>query len=116
MSKFVACTNHFVSRKMRYMEDLGQRDSNSTQRYQAIDKGIKKEGGHLDLKSAADILSDNSSGVCSHRLEIGMGTLWSFVADLRERTFMIAEGHPCTSRYVVDSRLRRFANRFQSRF
>jgi len=108
-SGYIACTNHFVTKKMLEMEDLSLRSSDSLRRYYSIGKGIRQVNGRLGHKQAEKILSDNLGGVCSHRSDLRMGTLWSFIADLREQRVTTAEGHPCRTEYREDLRLRRLA-------
>jgi predicted choloylglycine hydrolase len=108
---FVACTNHFISQRMRDLEDRGKRVADSLRRYASMINKIEEADGHLDLDGAGEILSDDSGGVCSHRSEISLGTLWSVVADLKDRRIMVAEGHPCKTKYREDSRLRDMTHR-----
>jgi predicted choloylglycine hydrolase len=108
---FVACTNHFNSPKMLEMEDIGQRDPDSVRRYVAMVGRAKRMNGHFGMQSAKRVLSDDSDGVCSHRPEVGLGTLWSVVADLTEKRMSISEGQPCKKGYVEDSRLKSFTSR-----
>jgi predicted choloylglycine hydrolase len=103
---FIVCTNHFVHPGMSVMEDVSERDSDSVRRYATISDEIKRRNDKVTLRSARTILSNHAGGVCSHREELRLGTLWSVIADLPSRRIMLAEGQPCKVDYEPDTRLR----------
>ena len=104
---YLVCTNHFSSRDMVSMEDLRQRDSDSTLRYAAIERALRTRAGRLGMAGAQRILSDHRGYVCSHHDDVELGTLWSTVATLRRLRILRAEGRPCQTEYDPDHRLDR---------
>jgi len=102
---FIVCTNQFMLPEMLEMENQKERPSDSPNRYMSIYKAIKQGSGKIDVKTAQKILSDHIGYVCSHVEEIKLGTLWSIVATLREPKIYVAEGHPCRTKYKIDTRL-----------
>lgn len=103
----IVATNHFVHCEMKEEEDVSNRSPTSLQRYQRIESLLKKAKGRLDLNLARCILSDHEGLVCSHREEIKLGTIWSFICSPSENTVLMATGHPCKKRYKEDERLKR---------
>jgi len=102
---FIVCTNHFIHPEMKEMEDETERPPDSLQRYIAIYHALEEKGEKLDVKGVQEILSDHTGGVCSHREDIQLGTLWSLIADLQKPLILRAEGHPCRAKYKQDNRL-----------
>ncbi len=110
-SDFIAATNHFLHPEMVELEDLTQRDADTVTRYTAITNAIKMQAGKIDLRTAQNILSAHNGYVCSHHDIIDLGTIWSVVARLRQLRILRAEGHPCTTKYKPDTRLKQAAFR-----
>lgn len=104
---FLVCTNQFMHPSMFDLEKLGDRPSDSMQRYVAIKEKIQQLKEKVTVREAQKILTDHTGLVCSHREEIQLGTLWSIVATLRKPLVYRAEGHPCRTRYKMDRRLSR---------
>jgi predicted choloylglycine hydrolase len=102
---FIVCTNHFVHDEMFDMEDRKERPQDSVLRYTTIYKTLEKSVKRTDIKTAQRILSDHTGGVCSHKDEIQLGTLWSLIAGLKQLKIFLAEGHPCRAKYREDTRL-----------
>ena len=102
---FIVCTNHFVHDEMVDMEDQKERPSDSVLRYTTIDKALEENVGKIDIETAQRILSDHTGGVCSHKDDIQLGTLWSLIAGLKQLRIFLAEGHPCRAKYREDTRL-----------
>ena len=102
---FIICTNHFVHDEMFDMDDLKERPSDSVLRYKTIYETIEENVGRTDIKTAQRILSDHTGGVCSHKDDIQLGTLWSLIAGLKQLKIFLAEGHPCQAKYREDRRL-----------
>ena len=67
----------------------------------------------LNEEYIKSILSNHDGLVCSHIDNIGLGTLWSVVANLNTREIWRAEGHPCKVSYVEDKRLTRVPKGFE---
>jgi len=105
-SNFIACTNHFVHEEMVEMENRTERPSDSLQRYETICQALEGCNGRVDIEGAQKILSSHVGGVCSHRDDIQLGTIWSLVAGLKQLRIFLAEGHPCRAKYREDTRLR----------
>ena len=103
--KFIVCTNHFVHLDMHNMENRGERPPDSVQRYVAIHEKLQQLNGKINIEDAQKILSDHKGLVCSHIEEIKLGTLWSFFATLNKPSIYMAEGHPCRTKYKLDTRL-----------
>jgi len=87
------------------MEKQEERPSDAVQRYKAIYEKLEQLVGKITVKDAQMILSDHSGRVCSHVEDIQLGTLWSIVAELKKPTIYMAEGHPCNTKYRLDTRL-----------
>jgi predicted choloylglycine hydrolase len=102
---FIVCTNHFVHDEMVDMEDQQERPSDSVLRYTTIYGALEENVERIDIKTAQRILSDHTGGVCSHKDEIRLGTLWSLIANLKQLRILLAEGHPCRAKYREDTRL-----------
>jgi predicted choloylglycine hydrolase len=106
---FMLCTNHYVLPEMQEMEDLSEREKanwDSMTRYTTIQAMLKKHGAHLSLKNAQEILANHTGYVCSHQEKIKLGTIWSITATLKEPAIFRAEGHPCRTRFIQDTRLK----------
>jgi len=104
-NRFIVCTNQFIHPEMLEMENQNERPPDSINRYIAIYDAIKQRSGRLDEKTAQKILSDHAGYVCSHIESIQLGTLWSIVATLKKLQIFMAEGHPCRTKYKMDTRL-----------
>jgi predicted choloylglycine hydrolase len=102
---FIACTNHFVHDEMAPLEGREERPPDSVLRYTTICKALKKNLRRMDIETAQRILSDHTGGVCSHKNDIQLGTLWSLIAGLKQLRIFLAEGHPCRAKYREDTRL-----------
>jgi predicted choloylglycine hydrolase len=104
---FLVCTNQFMHPDMYDLEKLGERPSDSMQRYVAISEKIQQLREKVTVREAQRILSDHAGLVCSHREEIQLDTLWSTVTTMKKPLMYRAEGHPCRTRYKIDRRLNR---------
>jgi len=103
--RFIVCTNQFVRTDMQGMENQRERPTDSPLRYKTIYDRLHQLSGKIKVEDAKKILSSHDGQVCSHIEEIQLGTLWSIIAALNEPSIYIAEGHPCKTRYRLDSRL-----------
>jgi len=101
---FIVSTNHFNHPDLREVDIFEPPDSRV--RYRTIVESLRsmEELSEEHLKS---ILSSHEGLVCSHRDEVGLGTLWSMVANLNTLRVWRAEEHPCRTGYEEDERLRR---------
>jgi len=106
-SGFIVCTNQFMHPEMKDMENVKDRPPDSEHRYTTIYNKLRQEGGKSTLTDAQKILSDHTGYVCSHIDSIKMGTLWSIIATLNKPSIYLAEGHPCRTKYKLDTRLSR---------
>jgi predicted choloylglycine hydrolase len=104
-SNYIVCTNHFMLPEMIKMENQKERPPDSMNRYTAIYEAIKQRRGKIDIETAQKILSNHKGYVCSHIASIKMGTLWSVIATLKKLQIFRAEGHPCRTKYRIDTRL-----------
>jgi predicted choloylglycine hydrolase len=101
---FIVSTNHFNHPEMKDIYLYEPPDSRI--RYKTIVESLRNRRGDLNEKYAMSILSSHKGLVCSHRDDIGLGTLWSTVTHLNTLRVWRAEGHPCTNPYKEDNRLR----------
>jgi len=99
VSDYIIITNQFQEPQMQKLETLDERPPDSPQRYNGVDKLLSSNLGKIDLEFVKGILRDHESLVCSHIEFIKLGTLWSLIASLGERTAWIADGHPCKTEY-----------------
>jgi len=104
-NSFIVCTNQFMHTKMKDMENVKDRPPDSEKRYTTIYNKLRQKGGKLTLMDTQKILSDHTGYVCSHIDSIQLGTLWSVIATLKRPQILMAEGHPCRTKYKVDTRL-----------
>jgi len=102
-SDYIIITNQFQEPQMQKLETLNERPSDSPQRYNGVERLLSSNLGKIDLEFAKKILKDHESLVCSHIEFIKLGTLWSLVATLGEKTAWIADGHPCKTEYQLFS-------------
>lgn len=100
---FIVSTNHFNHPEMQSIKLSEPPDSRT--RYNAITEDLSSRSS-LDENLLQRILSDHGGLVCSHRDDIGLGTLWSTITHLNTLRVWRAEGHPCKNSYREDSRLR----------
>jgi len=100
---FSVSTNHFNHPEMQSIKLSEPPDSRA--RYNAIAEALSSRSS-LDESLLQRVLSDHRGLVCSHRDDIGLGTLWSTVTHLNTLRLWRAEGHPCTNPYREDNRLR----------
>jgi len=107
-NKFIVCTNQFMLPEMLEMENQKERPPDSMPRYTIIYDAIKQRSGRIDVKTAQKILSDHAGYVCSHEESIQLGTLWSVIATLKKPKILMAEGHPCRTKYKTDTRLNKY--------
>jgi len=105
---FIVCTNQFLHSDMQDMENQRERPSDSAQRHVTIYEKLQQFNGKVTARYAQRILSNHDGLVCSHIEEIKFGTLWSVVATLNKPSIYIAEGHPCRTKYKLDTRLNKF--------
>jgi predicted choloylglycine hydrolase len=110
-NRFLVCTNHFIHNEMIGMEDKKERPPDSTLRHSTISGRLSRFKNPVKARDAQRILSDHKGRVCSHVDEIKLGTLWSLVARLNKPSIYIAEGHPCRTKYKLDTRLNKHAPR-----
>jgi len=59
-------------------------------------KYLRKKDGKVDNKSMRELLSDHSVPMCAHN---EINTLRSLIAKTKERKMLVADGHPCTSKF-----------------
>lgn len=100
---YIIVTNQFQDPAMQELETLNERPPDSQQRYNGVDRMLSENLGKIDLELAKKILKDHTSLICSHIEFIKLGTLWSVVASLGEKTVWIADGHPCEMEYKAFS-------------
>jgi len=106
---FIVSTNHFNHPGMQDIDLFEPPDSRI--RYDTIMRSLRNREVELSENYLMSILSSHKGLVCSHRDEIGLGTLWSVVANLNCLRIFRAEGHPCKTEYMEDTRLIEALNR-----
>jgi predicted choloylglycine hydrolase len=99
---FLVSTNHFNHPEMVKIKMYEPPDSRI--RYNTVVDRLRSRT-RLDYGFIKSILSDHKGLVCSHRDDIGLGTLWSTVTHLNTLRLWRAEGHPCVDPYIEDERL-----------
>jgi len=110
-ARFIVCTNQFIQADMQDLENQRERPPDSPLRYKAIYEKLRQINGRVTVEDAQKILSDHLGLVCSHIEEIQLGTLWSIIATLNKPSIYMAEGHPCRTKYKLDTRLRKSLQR-----
>ena len=101
--RFIVSTNHFVRPEMFDISLYEPPDSRT--RYDTMVSMLKDCTDKLNENLLKSILSDHTGLICSHREDIKLGTLWSMVANLNKLRILRAEGHPCKTKYKIDTRL-----------
>lgn len=100
--EFIVSTNHFNHPDLREVNIFEPPDSRI--RYRTIVESLRSMD-ELSEEHLKSILSSHEGLVCSHRDEVGLGTLWSMVAELNTLRVWRAEGHPCKTEFEEDERL-----------
>lgn len=108
-ARFIVCTNQFIHSEMHQMENQKERPPDSPIRYSTIYEKLQRSTEKIKVKDAKEILSDHKGLVCSHVEQIQLGTLWSVIATLKKPSIYMAEGHPCRTKYKLDTRLTKFS-------
>ncbi|PFZ02486.1 choloylglycine hydrolase [Bacillus pseudomycoides] len=102
---FIVCTNHFVSKEMKALQQNIDNDwSKSQDRYTYIEKQLRKNS-QLNRESAQDILSNSKGHVCLNLKKYNFGTLYSVVYELNSLRIHRTEGQPNRCKYKEDKRL-----------
>jgi isopenicillin-N N-acyltransferase-like protein len=105
---WIAHTNHYLSLKMREIEQPGTYSS-STARYNRARRLLKEQLGEVTVESLQTLLRDHVNfpdSICLHEdlndppADRGM-TLVSLVMDLTERVMLAAPNPPCESTYTA---------------
>jgi len=100
---FLVSTNHFIHPEM--LDILLYEPPDSRIRYNAIVQMLTNGTHDVNEELLKSILSDHTGLICSHREDIKLGTLWSVIAKLNNLRILRAEGHPCKTKYKLDTRL-----------
>ncbi|MBN1330131.1 MAG: hypothetical protein JXA54_11715 [Candidatus Heimdallarchaeota archaeon] len=101
---FLVSTNHYNHPKMQGVKIHIPFDSKT--RYDYISNALNNNHEQLEANFLQSILSSHQGLVCSHRDNIGLGTLWSVIYNLDTLEIWRAEGHPCKTEYLEDKRIR----------
>jgi len=101
--RFIVSINHFVSPEMFDISLYELPDSRT--RFDTIVSMLKDCTGKLNENLLKSILSNHKGLICSHREDVKLGTLWSVVVNLNKLRILRAEGHPCKTKYKIDTRL-----------
>ncbi|PEE40839.1 C45 family autoproteolytic acyltransferase/hydolase [Bacillus pseudomycoides] len=102
---FIVCTNHFVSKEMKALQQNIDNDwSKSQDRYTYMEEQLRKNS-QLNRESAQDILSNSKEHVCLNLKKYNFGTLYSVVYELNSLRIHRAEGQPNRCKYKEDKRL-----------
>lgn len=94
--KYLAHTNHVISKKIKSQEKSHDRDS--VWRLERANELLEKNNFNVEL--IKKILSDHKhypDSVCCH--EGSYATLASVIINLNKKTFLIAHGNPCKNKY-----------------
>ena len=98
---YIIITNQFQDPQMQELETLNERPTDSPQRYNGVNRLLSLNLGSIDLEFAKEVLRNHENLICSHIEFIKLGTLWSLVASLGDKTAWIADGHPCKTEYQL---------------
>jgi predicted choloylglycine hydrolase len=101
---YLVSTNHYNHPKMQKVKIHIPFDSKT--RYDYISKSLGNNKDYIDESILQKILSSHEGLVCSHRDNIGLGTLWSVIYNLNTLDIWRAVGHPCINSYHKDIRLK----------
>ena len=107
-NNFLVSTNHYNHPDMQSIKIHIPFDSKT--RYNFIKDSLNNKKNQLDVNFIQQILSSHEGLVCSHRDNIGLGTLWSVIYNLNTLEVWRAEGHPCKTKYLEDLRLSELKN------
>jgi isopenicillin-N N-acyltransferase-like protein len=77
-------------------EDIGPPEPTAFTRYNLVRKRLHENRGEVDNIFMRKLLSDHSIPICSHD---EINTLRSIIAKTNEKKMMVADGHPCTSKF-----------------
>jgi len=103
---FVVSTNHFVSGPLRDRwahRNLGERRSDSPQRYARVAAALQSVRGLVDAAWAQGFMADHGGvgdGICRHtETDTGVATISAAIHLPQERTLLVADGPPCQVRF-----------------
>ena len=77
-------------------EEIKPPEPTALSRYDFARKCLHENKGKVDDKFMRETLSDHSIPVCTHN---EINTLRSVIAKTNERKMLVADGHPCTSKF-----------------
>ncbi len=99
---YLVCTNHLNHPDM--VKHTIWTPPDSRPRYNKCNLELATMSS-VDENRIMSLLRTHDGLVCSHIEEMKLGTIWSTVTNLNKLKVWKADGHPCTTPYVEDTRL-----------
>ena len=103
---FVGTTNHFNSRKLAKYNSVGIDDWKSSERFETVNKTLKKNKEHYSLNLAKELLSGKYGFMCHYDRSKDADTVWSVIYDTKNSEIFRAEGNPSRRAFNKDARLK----------
>lgn len=101
---YVCATNAFHADKMPGLQDPTIDNWQAEQRYDTLDRALKRSAGKADIALAKGLLSGKEGFLCQYDRSTGRDTVWSVIYDLKEKAIYRAEGNPGRKSFVKDKR------------
>jgi len=77
-------------------EEIKPPEPTAFTRYNLVKRCLHENRGEVDKTLMRKLLSDHSVPICSHN---GINTLRSIIAKTNEKKMLVADGHPCASKF-----------------
>jgi len=78
------------------VEEMKPLEPTAFSRYDFARKRLREKRGRVDDEFMRKLLSDHSVPICAHN---EINTLRSVIANTNEKKMLVADGHPCTSKF-----------------
>lgn len=104
-NNFVAATNYFVSEEMQKYNEIDFDNWRATERYNNAYKALSDNSQNLSTTLIRDILSGKYGFMCQYDRKKNADTVWSVIADIKNRKILRAEGNPSRKKYKEDKRM-----------
>jgi len=77
-------------------EEIKPSEPTALSRYESARKRLQEDRGRVDNKFMLELLSDHGIPICAHN---EINTLRSVIARTNQRKMLVADGHPCSSKF-----------------
>lgn len=101
---YVCATNVFHSASMMKYNVADIDNWQAEPRYQTLVETLNQKAKHIDLDSAAELLSGKHGFICQYDRKTGKDTVWSVVYDLTNKKIYRTEGNPSRRKFKEDTR------------